>query len=68
MEVTAKECIKNFKISSPTKFTNSSKIAELCSKSIFYSLKTNPEDEFRICLNVEYFFYLFGNSYEKPHL
>ena len=46
MEVTAKECIKNFKISSPIKFTNPLKIADLCSKSVFYSLKTNPEDKF----------------------
>ena len=46
MEVTTKECIKNFKISSPTKFTNPSKIADLCSKSVFYNLKTNPEDKF----------------------
>ena len=46
MEIIARECIKNFKISFPTKFTNPAKIAELCSKSVFYSLKTNPEDKF----------------------
>jgi hypothetical protein len=46
MEVTVKECIKNFKIYYPTKITDSSKLAELCSKSVFYTLKHNPEEKF----------------------